>query len=124
MLWRKEPLLSLPKVACEAPEVDQSLPQFPVHDLLQLVGFVDAAHAVDIETHRSITGLVFSLAGGAIAYKSKLQAMVATSSTECEFVAAVHAAKIAKHLRSVLRELGFAQKRATPRQSSCNCHDQ
>jgi hypothetical protein len=114
MYWRKQPLLSLPKVPYEAPEVDQSLPQFPVHDPLQLVGFVDAAHAVDIETHRSITGLVFSLAGGAISYKSKLQATVATSSMESEFIAAVHAAKIAKYLCSVLEELGFVQKRATP----------
>jgi hypothetical protein len=75
---------------------------------------VDAAHAVDVKTRRSFTGLVFWLAGGAIAYKSKMQATVATSSTEAEFIASVHAAKIAKYLRFVLEELGFAQKDPTP----------
>ena len=96
------------------PPLDASLPSFPVHKLLQLVGFVDAAHATDIPSRRSITGLVFCLAGGAIAYKSKLQATVATSSTEAEFIAAVHAAKLAKYLRSVLLEFGFPQDGPTP----------
>ena len=49
------------------------------------------------------------LAGGAIAYKSKLQTVVATSSTEAEFYSAVHCAKTAKYLRSILFELGFPQ---------------
>jgi hypothetical protein len=114
MYWREQPVQSLPRVEFESPELDESLPQFPVHDPLRLVGFVDAAHAVDVKTRRSITGLVFRLAGGAIAYKSKMQATVATSSTEAEFIAAVHAAKIAKYLRSVLEELGFAQADPTP----------
>ena len=53
--------------------------------------------------------MVFCLAGGAVAYKSKLQATVATSSTKAEFIAAVSAAKTAKYLRLVLSELGFTQ---------------
>jgi hypothetical protein len=81
---------------------------------LQLIGFVDAAHATDTLTHRSITGIVFCLAGGAIASKSKLQATIATSSTEAEFIAAVNAGKIAKYLRSVLKEFGFPQDAPTP----------
>jgi hypothetical protein len=54
-----------------------------------------------------VTGLSFCLAGGAIAFKSKLQPTVATSSTEAVFITAVLAAKIAKYLRSILVELGF-----------------
>jgi hypothetical protein len=49
------------------------------------------------------------LCGGPIAYKSKVQSTVSTSSTEAEFIAAVQAAKIAKHLRSILFELGYVQ---------------
>jgi hypothetical protein len=79
-----------------------------------LTGYVDAAHATDLKTRRSVSGYVFTLAGGAIAFKSKLQATVATSLTEAEFVAAVSAAKVAKCLRSVLHELGFAQGKPTP----------
>ena len=43
-----------------------------------------------------------------------MQATIATSSTEAEFIAAVHAAKTAKYLRSVLDELEFRQKQPTP----------
>jgi hypothetical protein len=112
--WRESPVESLPQVDLTQPEPDPSLPVFPSHSLLQLVGFVDAAYATDISTRRSVTGLVFCLAGGAIAYKSKLQVTVATSSTEAEFIAAVHAAKIAKYLRAVLLEFGFPQNGPTP----------
>ena len=44
---------------------------------------------------KSVTGLLFMLAGGVIAYKPKLQVTVPTSSTEAELYAAVDAAKIA-----------------------------
>jgi Ca2+/H+ antiporter len=97
------------------PTVDATLPPFPKSALLDLVGFVDAAHATDLKTRRSVTGYVFTLAGGAIAYKSKLQTTVATSSTELEFVAAVSAAKVAKYLCSVLNQLGFHQDHPTTR---------
>jgi hypothetical protein len=67
----------------------------------------------DLRTRRLVTGLVMSYAGVAIAYKSKVQTTVATSSTEAEFLAAVTAAKIAKYLRAVLKGLGCEQKTAT-----------
>ncbi|KAI2490764.1 hypothetical protein MHU86_23811 [Fragilaria crotonensis] len=79
----------------------------------ELAGYVDAAHATDLTTRRSITGLVFMLGGGPLAYKSKIQSTVSTSSTEAEFLAAVHAAKIAKYLRSILLELGYPQLEPT-----------
>ena len=51
--------------------------------------------------------------GGTVAYRSKTQDVVATSSTEAEFVAAVSAAKTARYLRSIMSELGFAQAAPT-----------
>jgi len=72
--------------------------EFPKISLSELVGFVDAAHATDVKKWRSITGWAFCYAGAAIAYKSKLQTMIATRSTEAEFMAAVHAAKTARYL--------------------------
>ena len=78
-----------------------------------MTAFVDAAYGTDPRTRRSVTGFVFCFAGGAIAYKSKLQTCVATSSTEAEFYAAVHAAKTARYFRSVLDELGFPCERPT-----------
>ena len=112
--WRKEPLGSFPAIPLDMPLPDDSLPPFPHSDPYQLAGFVDAAHATDLKTRRSITGLVFTLAGGAIAFKSKIQPVVATSSTEAEFIAAVHAGKVAKYLRSVLSDLGYQQNGPTP----------
>jgi hypothetical protein len=112
--WRQQPDESLPRVPLPEPPTDPSLPTFPVHEPLQLIGYLDAAHATDPATRRSITGYVFTLAGGAIAFKSKLQPTVATSSTEAEFIAAVSAAKVAKYLRSVLRQLRIEQVKPTP----------
>jgi hypothetical protein len=64
-------------------------------------------HATDLRNRRSVTTLSFCLAGGAIAFKSKLQPTVATSSTESDFNEAVLAAKIAKYLQFILIELAF-----------------
>jgi hypothetical protein len=99
-------------VAPELPanEKDESIPDFPQpQSYTELVGYVDASHATCLKTRRSVTGMVFMLAGGAVYYKSKLQPTVSTSSTEAELIAAVQAAKIAKYLRSVLLELGYPQ---------------
>ena len=52
-------------------------------------------------------------AGGAIAYKSKYQEVIALSKTEAEFVAACDAAKIILFLRSFLEDLGIPQEEAT-----------
>jgi hypothetical protein len=81
---------------------------------MQLVSLVDAAHATDLMTCKSITGLVFTLASGTIAYKSKLQATVAMSLTESKLIATVTTTKMAKYLHSVLAELGFPQDDPTP----------
>jgi len=39
--------------------------------------------------------------------------VITTSSTEAEFIAAFHAAKMARYLQSVLKDLGFAQGQPT-----------
>jgi hypothetical protein len=113
--WRTSRMDSLPVGLFRHLLPDPDLPDFPqVLDPLQLSGYVDAAHATDLITRRSITGLVFMFCGGPIAYKSKIQPTVSTSSTEAEFIAAVHAAKISKYLRSILHELGYTQTAPTP----------
>ena len=111
--WRATPASSLPAVPLLSPPLDESLPPFPSHDAFELAGYVDSAHGNDLETRKSVTGLVFTLAGGAVAYKSKLQPTIALSSSEAELFASVTAAKIAKYLRMVLSELGFKQHSPT-----------
>ena len=112
MFWREHPRVDLPAGDHKlyvAPGMDD-LPDFPQPSRLDtLVGFSDASHATCLETRRSVTGTIFMLAGGCIAYKSKLQPTVSTSSTEAELMAAVYTAKMAKYFRSVLSELGYPQ---------------
>ena len=112
MYWRPRPVPSLPP-GSDAPQAESDstdLPAFPrTANPFTLIGYVDAAHATDLPTRRSVTSTVFTLCGGAIAYRSKLQPTVSTSSTKAEFIAAVAAAKTAKYLRTVLAELGFQQ---------------
>jgi hypothetical protein len=110
LYWRRTLITSLPPGTFKPLLSDPSLPDFPQPvSPIELAGYVDAAHATDLTTRRSITGLVFMFGGGPLAYKSKIQSTVSTSSTEAEFLAAVHAAKIAKYLRSILLELGYPQ---------------
>jgi Reverse transcriptase (RNA-dependent DNA polymerase) len=116
LYWRPTRVSSLPD-GTDTPHTPtaDTLPAFPTDiSPFALVGYVDTAYGTDSSTRRSVTGLAFTLGGGAIAFRSKLQPVVATSSTEAEFIAAVQAAKMAKYLRSVLNNLGFAQDIATP----------
>ncbi len=112
--WRSAPRDDLPAVPLDVLTYDPVLPPFPeTADHFRLTGYVDAAHANDLRSRRSTTGYAFMLSGGVIAYRSKTQSITATSSTEAEFIAAVSAAKVAKYLRAILRELGFSQDAPT-----------
>ena len=68
------------------------LPAFP-HSC-DLRAYVDAAHATELKTRRSVTGLFINLGMGAIAYKCKLQPTVATSSTKAEFLVVLAAKNV------------------------------
>ncbi|KAI4357255.1 hypothetical protein L6164_001216 [Bauhinia variegata] len=56
-------------------------------------GYVDSDYACDLNKSKSTTGYVFALAGGAVSWVSKLQSVVATSTTKAEYVAATQASK-------------------------------
>ncbi len=60
-----------------------------------------------------VCGDVIHLAGGIIAYKSKVQPTVAGLSTEAEFMAAYDTGKMILFVRSVLWDLGIPQEAAT-----------
>jgi len=86
------------------------LPTFPQpENPYDLHCYGDAAHA-NARKRRSTTGYALILSGAAVAYKSKVQSITATSSTEAEFLAAVAAAKQVKYLQTILTELGFPPK--------------
>ena len=102
---RPSPLSGLPVIPFEYLEEDPNLPPFPFMERDELLAMLDAAHATELKSRRSVTGLVIFFCCAAIAWKSRVQPIVATSSTEAEFYAAVTTAKIVKYLRYVLQEL-------------------
>jgi hypothetical protein len=78
-----------------------------------IMGYVDSDWAADIRHRRSISGIIFKLAGAAIAWKCRVQTTISLSSTEAEYLAASDAGKMALYLRSVLAELHVPQRFAT-----------
>jgi hypothetical protein len=78
-----------------------------------LVGYCDSDWAGDLETRRSTTAYVFMIAGGAVTWASRLQATTALSTTEAEYMSACAATQEAIHLRQLLKDIGFEQRKAT-----------
>ena len=60
----------------------------------------------DLEKRRSTSSYVFTLAGGAISWMSKLQETIALSTTKAKYIASSHACKEEIWLRGMLREIG------------------
>jgi hypothetical protein len=69
-----------------------------------LVGYADADGSM-AEDRRAISGYAFLINGTAISWSSKQQEIVSLSTTESEYIAAMHAAKEALWLRSLIAEL-------------------
>ena len=74
-----------------------------------LMGYVDSDYAGDRTDRKSTYGSVFMLCGGPVAWTSKKQASVSTSTTEAEYVALCQGSKEAVWLRKLLQETGFPQ---------------
>src|SRR5271155_121851 len=73
---------------------------------LVLEGYSDADWGAG-KDRKSISGYVFTLAGGAISWSSKKQATTALSTTEAEYIALVQVAKESIWIQGLLDELGF-----------------
>ena len=59
----------------------------------QVVGYSDSDFAGDLDERRSLTGYVFQLCGSCVSWKATLQAIVAVSTTEAEFMSLTEAVK-------------------------------
>jgi len=80
---------------------------------LTLQGFSDSDWAGEKDGSRSTSGYIWMLSGGPISWKSRLQPIVALSSTEAEYITITAAAQEGIWLRRVMAELGFEQVGAT-----------
>lgn len=72
-------------------------------------GYCDADYAGDADKRRSTTGMVFTVGGNPVSWRSSLQKVVALSSTESEYIALSEASREAVWLRGFMNELGFSQ---------------
>ena len=79
--------------------------QFNAQDVFRT--FSDAAHGDSIDTGRSTSGYLLTIGGGAVSWSSRLQSLVAQSTTEAEYIAAVDAGREAVWMRNLLTELGY-----------------
>ena len=76
---------------------------------LVLEGYTDADMAGDLDNRKSTSGYLFTSAGGAISWQSKLQKCVALSTIEAEYIVANEAGKEMLWMKQFLQELGLMQ---------------
>jgi len=88
--------------------VDDGLLYHP-NDNDGLEGFTDASYCDDYSTSRSTGAYIYKLFNGPVAWQSKLQKLVATSTCESEYIAATEACKEGLFLGPMLQELGYQE---------------
>ena len=71
------------------------------------VSFIDSDWAGSLDDFKSTSGYCFSFGSGVFNWNSNKQEVVAQSSAEAEYIAAVGAANQAIWLRKILNDLGF-----------------
>ena len=60
-------------------------------DNLEVIGYTDADFAGCVDSRKSTSGYIYTLAGGAISWKSSKQSLVTASTMQAEFVACYEA---------------------------------
>jgi hypothetical protein len=76
-----------------------------IEDFPEPVCYTDSDWAGDKMDRKSTGGYVFTLAGGAISWRTKKQDVVATSTTEAEYIALSEATKESIWIRRILLEI-------------------
>ncbi|KAH9734858.1 Integrase catalytic domain-containing protein [Citrus sinensis] len=89
-------------------------------DELILVGYTDSDFMSNKDSRKSTSGYVFTLASGAISWRSVKQSCIANSITEAKYVAASEAAKEAVWLRKLLQDLEVVPAVTTPLKLFCD----
>ena len=79
----------------------------PSKDNELFVTYSDADYAGDDDTLRSTGAYVLKFGTGAVDWSSKLQTVVAQSTTEAEYLAAIGAGQDIAWMRNLLTELGY-----------------
>lgn len=86
-----------------------------------LAGWVDSDVAGEKDSRKSTTGFVFTLHGGAVSWRSRLQRLVTTSTATAEYVAAAEAVKESLGLLHVAGSVGEDSGPVTLREDNQAC---
>jgi len=85
---------------------DYNLTFSPTTSCESFQAYSDADHAGNVDNGKSTSGYLIKIGSGAVSWSSKLQPVVALSTMEAEYIAAVHAGKEVIWFRQFLTELG------------------
>ena len=100
--------------------MNYSINYYRSNDSHYISAYTDADYAGDLNTAKSTSGYIFYLANGPISWKSKLQTIIAQSTTEAEYIAINASAKEAIYIKSILGELGYYKQDKFPIYSDNN----
>ena len=100
--------------------INYSITYYKSENSHYIQAYTDAEYAGDINIAKSTTSYIFYIANGPISWKSKLQTIIAQSTTEAEYIAINSAAKEAIYIKSILDELGYYQQNKLPIYSDNN----
>lgn len=79
--------------------------KFSAGTKFDIVGYCDSDYAGDLEERKSTSGCVFMVGGSVVSWRSERQFVVATSTTEAEYIAAAEAVKELIWLRRLFEEI-------------------
>jgi hypothetical protein len=82
---------------------------YDAHGINQLYAFCDADYAGDTASRKSRSAYLMMMNSGCISWKTKLQTVVANSTTDAEVYSATMAIKEIVYLRDALRRIGLPQ---------------
>ena len=80
--------------------------------LLQV--FTDASHASDVDTRRSVSGIVIKLSGNTVYWKVCFQSIVSHSSTESELMALDKGATLGQYIKWLCVSMGVVARKPIP----------
>jgi len=89
-------------------------------DNLEVIGYLDADFAGCVDTKKSTSGYIFTLAGGAISWKSSKQTVTASSTMQAEFVACYEATGQATWLKNFIPGLRVVDSISGPLTLYCD----
>jgi hypothetical protein len=93
------------KALCYAQGTEDLILTYRRSDSLEISGYSDADYAGDQDDRKSTSGYVFTLAGGAISWRSCKHSIVASSTMYAEFIACFEATGQAIWLKKFIPDL-------------------